>query len=200
VKATDAGGAAVCDSVAKPAFPTFGGVVGDQTFAQGEPYRESFVLNPVCPSLGSPGDLHVTLHRRVSRMGMHTPQPGSTTPLSCDIHPIHEGPLRERYPAACVEMMDTLPSITTELDIHVDPFDAGAVRAATAARLAEAAAARPKDEMGRARIADWVCGWLACGCHAACGCPAPAPGVADADLLDALPAALPAKFPAPCPR
>jgi hypothetical protein len=202
VKATDAAGAAVCDSVGKPVLVSMGGPGGDRALAAGETYRESFVLNPSCPALGSPGDYHVTLHRRLTNGSMRVKDPASPLPSPCDVFPVHEGPLPAGRAPLCAELVDAAPSVTTELDLHVEPFDAAALRAQTAARLAEASSATPRDDIGRQSLAIWICGWLTCACHAACGCPNAVPSivaVADADLAGILPAALPASFPASCP-
>jgi hypothetical protein len=194
VRATDASGAVVCDSVAKPELMSFGGLGGDRTFKEGERYRDTFVLNPECGALGVPGDYHVTLHRRVTDTTLVTTLPGSTTKTSCDVYPVHEGALPAGLPAPCVAMMDARPSITSELDLHVDPFDAASVRRASEEHLRLASSATPPDEIGSARLRNYLCGWLSCGCAAK------PPGVplSDADVIGALPAKLPRSFPKPC--
>ncbi len=194
VRATDAAGAVVCDSVGKPELMNFGGIGSDRELAQGEPYRESLVLNPACGALGVPGDYHVTLHRRVTDLKLVTTLPGSKVPTSCDVYPVNEGALPPGYPAACEKLMEARPSVTTELTLHVEPFDAGALRIASEARLREARATTPRDEIGRNRLATYLCDWVACGCPKA----APGGEVTDADVLSALPKRLPASFPKYC--
>lgn len=194
VLATDASGKVVCDSVEKPEIASFGGIGGDRVFKQGELYRESLVLNPECGALGAPGDYHVTLHRRVTDTGMVTTLPGSTTKTSCDVYPVHEGPLPAGLPAPCEKMMEGRPSVTTELDLHVDPFDAATVKRVSDEALRLAAGAKPADEIGAGRVRTYLCGWVACGC------PAKGPGIAltDDDVVRALPSSLPRSFPKPC--
>jgi len=200
VKAIDVHGAVVCDSVARPALVSFGGPQGGTTLAPGATFRQTFVLNPMCPTLGSPGDLHVTLHRRLTFAGLTLPKPGTRPPRPCDVFPVHEGPLPpSRLPegyGACEKTMEEAPSITTELDLHVAPFDAAALREATEARLREAGAETPRDDLARYSIAAWVCAWLVCGCDF----PKPQGRLEDADVLAVLPAQLPATFPEYCPR
>ena len=92
------------------------------------------------------------------------------------------------------KLMEARPSVTTELTLHVEPFDAGALRIASEARLREARATTPRDEIGRNRLATYLCDWVACGCPKA----APGGEVTDADVLSALPKRLPASFPKYC--
>jgi hypothetical protein len=194
VKATTTFRGVVCDSVAKPELANFGGLGGERTLREGEPYRESFVLNPACGALGVPGDYTITLHRRVTDTKMVTVLPGSKDLTSCDLYPVHAGELPAGYPAACAKLMETRPSATAELQLHVAAFDAAALRRESEARLREAALATPADEIGRARLTTWLCGWVACGCPKA----SPSGEVTDADVLGALPKRLPPKFPKMC--
>ncbi len=156
------GGEVVCDSVAKPAIMSFGGIGGDQTFAKGETMREALVLNPACPALATPGDYRVTLHRRVAHAGLTVTKPGATVPTSCDVFPIHEGPLPAAYGPDCAKLVASMPWVTTRFGLRVRPFDAGALRAAVDARLAETK--HPYDGVLEHRIGAWLCGWVACAC------------------------------------
>jgi hypothetical protein len=198
VKAIDAHGAVGCDSVARPALMSFGGPLVGTTLAPGATFRQTFVLNPMCPALGSPGDLHVTLHRRFTFADLA--KPGTRPSRPCDRFPVHEGPLPPgslpEGDKTCEKTMEEAPSITTELDLHVAPFDAAALREATEARLREAGAQTPRDDLARDSIAAWVCAWLVCGCDF----PKPQGRLEDADVLAVLPAQLPATFPGYCPR
>lgn len=194
VKALNAFGGVACDSVAKPELMNFGGIGGERTLREGDTYRESLVLNPACGALGVRGDYAVTLHRRVTDTKMVTTLPGSKDPTSCDLYPVHEGALPAGYPAACEKMMEARASVTTELRLHVTDFDATAVRRESELRLREAGATTPRDEIGRARLTTWLCGWVACGCPKA----SPSGEVTDGDVLGALPARLPPKFPKMC--
>jgi hypothetical protein len=187
VRATDAGGKEVCDLVAKPALMSFGGPGSDRVIAKGELYRERFVLNPACPALATPGSYRVTVHRRLTRMSMTIKKPGSPTPMSCDVTPIHEDPLPAWIDPACAKMLTDAPSVTTELAIVVKPFDQKEVRAAIAARLHEA----PKDETLRHRVQAFVCRFVTCSC--------PALPAAESDLLAAIGATPQPTFPASCP-
>jgi hypothetical protein len=139
----------------------------------------------MCPALATPGDYRVTLHRRLSHDGLLTHVGASKTPTSCDIYPVNEGPLPRGYPAHCIRMMDSLPSVTTETNVHVAPFDRPALAAATGAALHAA------EPILREQLARYICGWLACKG------PSEPPG--DRDLLATLPTTLPHSFPSPCP-
>lgn len=193
VKAFDDHGAVVCDLVDKPAIPSFGGIGSEHTIKLGDTFRETAVLNPVCPALATPGDYRLVLHRRLAPGTLTIVKPGTTIPLSCDVYPVHEGPLPKGNEPGCGPLMDALPSVTSEIMLHVDPFDAEAVRGATKARLDEAVLPTI-DETARSRIAIYVCDWLSCACPPA---PFGAPRL-DADLLGALPSSLPKTFPAAC--
>ena len=162
VKVMDAAGSIVCDSVDKPALPSFGGLGSASTYAPGKEFRESFVLNPICPALATPGRYRVTLHRRLAPMSLTVTKAGSTVPLSCDIHPLHEGPLPTSYGPDCVKAVASLPWVTTQFDLDVRPFDAATLAKAVDTRLDEAA--RATDTMAKHRIETWLCGWVACGC------------------------------------
>jgi hypothetical protein len=194
LKAFDDKGAVVCDLVDKPAIPSFGGIGSEQTVKVGETFHETAVLDAVCPAFATPGDYRVILHRRFAPGGLTVTKPGSTIPLSCDYYPVHEGPIPAGYEPKCTPLMDALPSITSEIMLHVAPFDAAAVRLATEARLHEASAATPIDEVARSRVSVWICGWVSCAC------PASPPGLplADKDVVGAIPAALPKTFPRAC--
>lgn len=162
VKVQDASGAVVCDSVEKPAIMSFGGIGSEMTFAKGETLREGFVLNAACPALATPGDYRVTLHRRVAPMSLTITKPGATVPTSCDIHPVHEGPLPAAYGPDCVKPMASLPWVTTRFGLRVRPFDAIALRRSVDARIAETK--HPRDDVLEHRIHAWLCGWVACAC------------------------------------
>lgn len=188
VKAIDlSSGDTVCDNVKTPPFPSFGGIGSEQTFAKGQWLRDPFVLNPACPGLAHPGRYRITLHRRLTDLQMKVTKPGATHATSCDVHPLHEGPASFPGEPACERLLDARPSVTTEFELSVEPFDAHSLRRAVQARLRDTS-----DEMGRQRLTRWLCGWLACGCSTK-------GGATDADVLSALPASLPGAFPAPCP-
>lgn len=192
VRATDSSGAEVCDLVAKPPFPSFGGPGSDRTLAKGETMRESFVVNPACPALGTAGSYRITVHRRVTTMGMVMKKPGATVPTSCDVVPIHEDPLPAWIDPLCAKQLTDAPSVTSVLPIEIAPFDAKRVRTGIEARLKEIDGATPRDEILRHRLERHVCGVLSCAC------PKPPP-VSNADLLSSVPAALPGSFPGFCP-
>jgi len=183
VRALDASGKVVCDLVEKPALMSFGGPGSDRVLAKGETLTERLVLNPACPALATPGTYRLTIHRRVTHMGMVIKKP---TPTSCDVVPIHEDPLPPGIDPACAKMLSDAPSVTSELEIVVRPFDQTAVRKAILARLAV------KDEILRHRVEAFVCRFLTCGC------PKTAP-VAEADLIAAVGATPQGAFPAACP-
>jgi hypothetical protein len=201
LRALDAQGGVVCDSVDAPALPNFGGIGAEQTVPQTETWTEGAVLNPMCPGLAKPGKYSLNLHRRIAHDGMLTTKPGSAVPLSCDFYPVHEGPMPKGWEPACSAQMDALPWITTETTVVVEPFDAARLRVATEARLHEAAppTAPPAwvgaDSEARWRIDIYVCEWLACGCPKVTG----GDGHSDAQLLSALPSSLPKSFPDLCP-
>src|SRR5205814_1959314 len=72
LQAFDDKGAVVCDSVASPALPNFGGIGSEWKLEAGETFRETAVLNPMCPALATPGEYRLLLHRRISHDGMRT--------------------------------------------------------------------------------------------------------------------------------
>lgn len=183
ITVTDAGGAVVCDSVDSREIMSFGGIGSDQTFKEGETFFEGAVLNPACKAFAKPGDYRITLHRRLAFMSMTTTTPGSSVPTSCDVHPVHEDVLPKGLPPGCYKQLEDLPAVTSVLSLHVDPFDAAKVRTAFAARLAES------NDVLHARVVTYGCGFVACACP---------PSPKDSDVLAALPAALPAKFPRSC--
>lgn len=185
VRARDPSGKVVCDLVDKPPFPSFGGIGSDRTLAKGERYLERFVLNPACPALATPGTWLLELHRRLTDSGLAIPGDGGV-PLSCDVVPVHEATPAWLDPK-CRAKLDAVPSVTAEAMVTVVPFEPKAARAALEARLREV----DKDEILHHRIERWVCGTLSCSC--------PKAGMSDADLLAAMPASLPAGFPAACP-
>lgn len=157
-------GETVCDSVASPAIPSFGGPGGDRQLAEGELLRESFVLNPMCPALAEPGTYRVSLHRRITSMAMVIDVKGTRT--SCDLSPVHEdGPLRG-LPDGCAEMMEAVPSVTTVFDLEVLPYDRVAVQMAIDGAYARANATSPKDEIAKNRLDAWLKGWVTCGADA----------------------------------
>jgi hypothetical protein len=163
---------------------SFGGIGSDWTLKEGETFREGLVLGPACSALAKPGDYRVTLHRRLAFGSMTTKTPGSTVPTSCDVHPLHENGLPPGILAGCLKQLEDLPSVTTELSLHVDPFDAARLRKAVEARLSESTA-----DVAHERVKIYACSWLACACP---------PSPTDADVLAALPASLPPKFPRSC--
>jgi hypothetical protein len=155
-------GAVVCDSVASPAIPSFGGPGADRTLVQDEVLRESFVLNPMCPALAEPGTYRMELHRRLTHSGMRTKKPDEPTLVSCDIHPVHMHSELVGVPQACVEMMENAPSVTTKFEVTVRPYDREAVEAAISAAYARASSTTPKDEIAKARLEAWLHGWVKC--------------------------------------
>lgn len=188
VKAVDvATGATVCDNVASPPFPSFGGAGSEQVLGKGEWLRETFVLNPACPGLARPGVHRLTLHRRITDLGLKVSKPGAKYPTSCDVHPLHEGPAVVSGEPACEPLLDAVPWVTSVFELTITPFDAHALRRTVEARLQGT-----PDEMTRHRIGRWLCGWVGCAC-------ASKPSVSDAELLAALPSALPSSFPGACP-
>ncbi|MGZ3419928.1 MAG: hypothetical protein ACXVEE_18780 [Polyangiales bacterium] len=184
ITVTDANGAVVCDSVDKPELLSFGGIGSDQTFKEGETFVEGAVLDPMCAALAKPGDYRITLHRRLASGSMTILPPAAKVPTSCDVHPVHETAIPAGLPPGCVKQLEDLPSVTTELSLHVDPFDAAKLRASVAARLAES-----KQDVLHSRIVIWACDWLACSCPKS---------PSDADVLASLPNTLPPKFPLSC--
>ena len=52
LRAIDAKGGVVCDTVDAPVIPNFGGLGSERALAEGEPFLEPAVLNPMCPGLG----------------------------------------------------------------------------------------------------------------------------------------------------
>lgn len=189
-KVFDAKNQLVCDTLAKPALMSFGGLGGVRTFPAGTVFRETAVLNAMCPALATPGDYRLVLHRRLAHDAMNIHRPGNDTPLSCDIYPVHEGPLPEGYEAGCAPIMAGLPSLTRSIPLHVAPFDAVRFRQGTEARWREADGT-PNSE-GRARIGAWLNGWVTC--------PRTEPTPPERASLGALPDRLPPSFPAACPR
>ena len=184
VKAVDvASGKTVCDNVASPPFPSFGGPGSELVFTPQEPLRDRFVLNPACPGLGNPGIYRVTLHRRLTDLSLKVQRPGEKYPTSCDVHPIHEGPAKIPGFPECEKLIATVPSVTSEIEISITPYDASALRRSLDPKL---------DDATRQRVALWVCGWVACGC-------ARKPTPPFSDILAAIPQALPGSFPAACP-
>ena len=155
----------VCDSVESPAIMSFGGPGFDRTLAEGELLRESFVLNPICPALATPGSYRVTLHRRMTSMQMVTKQCGADVPTSCDVHPLHEESSLEGLPAECVGTLREVPSVTTTFELAVLPYDRSEVKTAIDAAYARADAAEPKDDIANDRIDAWLCGWVSCACQ-----------------------------------
>jgi hypothetical protein len=150
----------VCDSVAAPAIPSFGGPGGDHTLQQGELLRESFVLNPMCPALADPGTYRVTLHRRITSMAMVIDVKG--VPTSCDVSPVHEDAPLRGLPDGCAEIMRAVPSVTTTFELEVLPYDRAEAETAIADAYARADAASPKDEILKNRLDAWLRGWVKC--------------------------------------
>jgi hypothetical protein len=159
-----ADGAVVCDSVASPAIMNFGGPGGDRTLGEGELMRESFVLNPICPALATPGNYRVSLHRRLMSMRMMTKPPGAKVPTSCHAFPLHEDAELEGLHAECIRMLREAPSVTTNVEIEVLPYQREEVQAAIAGAYARADASDPKDEIAKSRIDAWLCNWVSCAC------------------------------------
>ncbi len=194
IRATNAKGEVVCDSVAKPAVWSFGGIGGERTFAEGETFHETAVLNALCPALATPGDYKLFLHRRLAPGTLILKPLDGGVPRSCDIHPVHEGALPSGYEAGCVKMMDGLPSVTTELALHVDPFSAATLHSGSETALS--GLKKEHDEVGRERVIAWLCGWVACACPTMTS--PSATSLADAVVLGALPKVPPATFPRSC--
>lgn len=192
-KVFDAKDRLVCDTLGKPAIMSFGGIGSVQTFPAGTDFRETAVLNAMCPALASPGDYRIVLHRRLSHDDMTVRRPGNDTPLSCDIYPVHEGPLPDGYEPGCAPLMADLPSLTRSIALHVAPFDAARFRQGSEARWREARSADGKpDASARSRIAVWLAGWIACR---------PTESMpTEHERLGALPDRLPATFPTECSR
>jgi hypothetical protein len=187
VKAVDvASGATVCDNVASAPFPSFGGIGSEQVLAKGAWLRDAFVLNPACPGIAKPGVYRVTLHRRITDLDLKIKKPGAAYPTSCDVHPIHEGPVLISGEPACEKLLDAVPWVTSVFELSIAPFDAAIVR-----RAVESGLSAP-DEMTRHRIVAWACGWIGCGCSKRLN-------ATDAEVIAALPKALPSTFPKACP-
>lgn len=186
VKAIDAsGGTDTCDLVDKPPFPSFGGSGSDQTVKVGDEFRERVVINPACPLLAKPGTYKVTIHRRFISSSMVVHAVGAAYPISCDVAPVHED-LPKWIDPGCAKLLASAPSVTSVFTLEIKPFDAAAVRLATERTLKAIAG----DEIVHHRLERHLCSFVSCACPK---------GPKDADLVAAIPAVLPASFPAPCP-